>query len=246
MTITSFPGPCNAQKGVEQKSTGNRSPNIYAPGGNITIIYDNSGNFSELQSKLDDAIKAKETLSKEKKELERKLAEITALNTLAIPPNNGVKPLIKFTPEEFIDNFIRLHEYNQYRKSGKLLNPDKLIEVLDGYFRSVLLYPLSSTKKYYITDTAGRISAAGSLLLLQMEGHTKEGEKQLLSIPDISASLLSNVCNDFVKSADSRHYDIIINLFDRANSTQDLDSSQKMNILDAKTFIQKIKLLSNM
>ncbi len=241
MPLTSLPGLCDAQEEkVEQKTTGDQSPNIYAPGGNITIIYEMSGNALELQAKLDDAIKEKESLAKINDELKKKLADITSSSTLPTPATDKIEPLMKFTHQEFIDNFAILYQYNEFRKTGQLINPDRLIEVLNGYFRSVLLYPSPDTKKYYITDSKGR------LLLLQLLGHNEKNEAMSLSMPDIFASLLSNVCTDFIKSAEPRHYNIMNNLFDRALSTPGLDNIQKIIILDAKSFILKNKLLLNM
>jgi len=241
MPLTSLPGLCDAkEKRVEQKTTGDKSPNIYAPGGNVTIVYEMSENVLELQAKLDDAIKEKESLAKINDELKKKLADITSSSTLSTPAADKIEPLMKFTPQEFIDNFTILFQYNEFRKTEQLINPDKLIEVLNGYFRSVLLYPSHDTKKYYITDSKGR------LLLLQLLGHNEKNEAIPLSMPDIFASLLSNICTDFIKSAEPRHYNIINNLFDRALSTPGLDNNQKIIILDAKSFILKNKLLLNL
>lgn len=115
-----------------------------------------------------------------------------------------------------------------------------LIKLLNVYFRAVLLYPSNSEKKYYIT------AQDGSLMLLQFQGHNEKGEKISISLPDMSASLLQDVCMDFINSADSKHYETIENLFDRALSTPELAKNLKINILDAKNFILKNKLLLNM
>jgi hypothetical protein len=243
MSIISFSDTCGANKAIEQKTTGDKSPNIYAPGAkNITINY-----FVEKQGKSEKDV---ELL---KKEVERQNATneqrdaayqdlMKAYEKLKRDVENGkkIEPLIKFTHQEFIDNFVTLKTYYQYRMILKLLNPDMLVELLNVYFRSVLLYPSNSMKKYYITASDGR------LLLLQIEGHNEKGEKLFISIPDISGSLLEDVCADFIKSATPKHYERIVNLFDCALDTPELEKVHKFNILDARHFILKHKLLLNM
>jgi len=194
----------------------------------------------KLVNELIDQLKGKDKL------IEYLLADLKSKSQLAespsysnIPAQAGKEstPLTKFTHQEFIDNFIAFHAYNQYRRTLQLLNPDMLVELLSVYFRSVLLYPSSSMTKYYITASDGR------LLLLEIQGHNEKGEKISLSLPDISNTLLQDVSMDFVKSANPEHYEIIEVLFNRALCTPDLDKVHKYNILDAKSFILKQKLL---
>lgn len=150
-----------------------------------------------------------------------------------------ISPLIKFSHQEFIDNFSAFYAYNLYRKKLQLLNPDKLVELLYVYFRSVLLYPSNDMTQYYITASDGR------LLRLEMKGHNEKGETISISLPNISGTLLADVCTDFIKSAQPKHYEMIVNLFDRALSTSELDKVHKINIMDAKNDILKYKLLNN-
>jgi len=165
--------------------------------------------------------------------------ELEKLSNEDTQTQKKIEPLIKFTHQEFIDNFVMFKTYYQYRKTLQLLNPDMLVELLNVYFRSVLLYPSNDMKKYYITASDGR------LLLLQMEGHNEKGEKVSISLPDISESILKDVCIDFIKSANSRQYEMIEILFDSALDTPELDKVHKINIWDAKSFINKHKLLLN-
>ena len=67
----------------------------------------------------------------------------------------------------------------------------------------------------------------------------------LISIPELSASLLNDVCNDFIKSANRAHYEMLLVFFKRALATSDLGKMHKSNILDSQTFIMKNQLLHN-
>ena len=254
MSVISFSDPCCAQKAVEQKTTGDQSPNINAPSAkSVTVTYGVS------EKTLRDLLKGQEgkdkvieflvgDLKKKNTRIEEQDAIIqdwikmyTGLEKLSNErgTNKKIDPLIKFTHQEFIDNFIAFHAYNQYRKTLQLLNPDMLVELLNVYYRSVLLYPSNDMKKYYITASDGR------LLLLQIEGHNEKGEKLLISLPDMSGTLLKDICMDFVKTANIKHYEMIEVLFNRAIVTPELDKIQKLNILDAQNFIRKHKVLFN-
>lgn len=249
-----FSDPSYAQKSVEQKSTGDESPNIYAPQAKmLSITYGVSekliidlmeqlkGKDKIIGSLLEDlkgkdvTIRGMEAQIKNwttmVKELNKQIAEST--------PAKKTSPLIPLTPYDFLDNFIIFHQYMQYRKTLELLNPEMLIKLLNVYFRSVLLYPSNTKKEYYIT------ARTGELMRLQILGHNEKGEKITISLPDMSASLLPEVCMDFVKSADSRQYEMMESLFESALSTPELEKVHKMNILDARNFIEKNKLLLN-
>lgn len=174
-----------------------------------------------------------------RKELERRLTERPSDKSVLAQASNKMQPLIKFNHQDFIDNFITFRAYYQYRKTLQLLNPEMLIELLNIYFRSVLLYPSNDMKKYYITASDGR------LLLLQIEGHNEKGDKTLISLPELSNSLLKDVCTDFIKTANAAQYEMLIDLFNRALATPDLDKIHKTNILDAQNIILKNKLFRN-
>lgn len=168
-----------------------------------------------------------------RKELEKRLTE------KASEQASENQPLKKFGHQEFIDNFVAFRAYYQYRKTLQLLNPFMLIELLNIYFRSVLLYPSTDLKQYYITASDGR------LLRLQIEGHNDKGENILISVPELSASLLRDACTDFVKTANYEHYQKLLILFKSALETPDLDNAHKINILDAQNFIMKHQLHGN-
>jgi hypothetical protein len=268
--IISIVDPSYSQKAVEQKTTGNQSPNINAPSAkSIAITYGIPEKVvSEWIEQLKKQWEAKDTIIEsviehlleelkgkdrkiEKMEaiiqdmvrmnaaLERRLAERPPNDSMQGQGNKRIDPLAKFTHQEFIDNFIVFRYYYGYRTTLVLLNPDKLVEVLNIYFRSVLLYPSSELKKYYITASDGR------LLLLQIEGRNEKDEKILISLPELSPSLLKDTCTDFVKSANPAQYEMLIELFNRALASPELDKIQKSNILDAQTFILKNRLFRN-
>lgn len=243
----------SATPAIVQESEGNNSPNINAPSAkNIKITYGVSesivseligllhGKEQEINSLLID-LKAKnveiskqETLLQDMISMQKELAK-----QIAEKPLDNNEPLVKFKHQEFIDNFIAFKAYHYYRKTLKLLNPDKLIELINIYLRSILLYPSTDMKSYYITASDGR------LLRLAIEGHNQKGEKILISLPELSSSLIHDVCNDFIRSANLKHYEMILNLFKRALSTSELDKVHKLNIMDAEAFIRKNKLLHN-
>lgn len=241
---------------VQQQTSGINSPNINAPNaktiqinygipeevfnGWIKQLKGEKGKDKVIEYLLDDLKQKNVTVSvmqaqiqdglRMREELERRLAEKSSTQA-------KTAPLTKFTHQEFINNFVAFRAYYQYRKTLELLNPKMLVELLNVYFRSVLLYPSNEMNKYYITDSNGR------LLLLQIQGHDKRGKQMLISLPDLSGALLKDVCTDFVKSATPKDYEMLLTLFDRALSTPELDKAQKSNILDAQTFIKKNKLL---
>lgn len=241
------------QQNIQQNSTGINSPNINAPNAKTILInYGISEKFSKEWTKqlkgneeaisvlidiLKDLKEQKATIGvvqglvqdviNMRAELERRLAEKPA------EVSKKTEPLIKFNHQEFIDKFIVFFQsYNHYRKSLNLMNPEMLIELLNVYFRSVLLYPSNEMKKYYITASDGR------LLLFQINGQNEKGEKTLISLPELSSSLLKDVCTNFIKTANPKQYEMLEDLFNRALATPDLDKSHKSNILDAQNFIQ--------
>ena len=186
---------------------------------NITI--------EEMKCQIEDGIAMR-------KELEKRLEEKPSQTM-----DDKLTPLTKFNHQDFFENFVSFRAYYHYRKTLQLLNPEMLIELLNIYFRSVLLYPSIDHKQYYITASDGR------LYRLQLEGHNAKGEEILISIPELSASLLQDVCTDFVMSAKKIHYKQLLYLFKRALATPELDKTHKANILDAQNFILKNQLGQN-
>ena len=252
MSIISF---SDTSEAVDQKTSGDKSPNINAPSAKSVTV-----NYGISETMLRKLLKGQEGKGKVIESLVEELRiknikidqqdaiilnwikmyqELEKRSNETMQTKNKIEPLIKFTHKEFIDNFVTFKAYYQYRKTLQLLNPDMLIELLKVYFRSVLLYPSNNMNKYYITASDGR------LLLLQIEGHNEKGERVSISLPDISESILKDVCMDFIKSANPKHYEMIETLFDCALATPELDKVHKINILEAKSFILKHKLLLN-
>jgi len=240
---------------VQQQTSGANSPNINAPDAKtIQVNYgipegvvndwfkqlkDEKGKHKVIEYLLDDLKQKNVTISAMQSQIQDGLEmrkELEKRQTEKSSAQAKVVSLTKFTHQEFINNFVAFRAYYQYRKTLELLNPEMLIELLNVYFRSVLLYPSDEMNKYYITDSDGR------LLLLQIQGHDDAGKQVSISLPSLSGSLLKDVCTDFIKSANAESYESLLSLFDRAISTPELDKVQKSNILDAQAFIKKNKL----
>jgi len=199
------------------------------------------GKTKDIESKLKELEDRNATI----RDKEAKILEWTVIAerlNKQISDNASIKQIAALkaiTPYEFLDNFIIFHSYNQNRQTFQLLNPDMLVKLLEIYFRSILLYPSGSQTKYYITAPDGR------LMLLQIQGHNDKGENISISLPHMSASLLQDVCWDFIKSADSGDYKKMEHLLDCALATPELDKNLKINILDLKNCISKNKLFLN-
>ena len=144
---------------VEQKTMGDNSPNISAPNANtvhvnygipeavfkqwLNELKGEVGKDKIVEHLLEDLRHKNVTIEvmqvqiedgmAMRKELERRLAAKSSERSTEI------KPLPKFGHQDFIDNFIAFRAYYQYRRTLQLLNPEMLIELLNIYFRSVLL-----------------------------------------------------------------------------------------------------------
>lgn len=139
--------------------------------------------------------------------------------------------LKKLNQNEFFDNIKEFRGYTSNRKKMVLLNPNRLVNLLNVYFRSVLLYPSTDIRKYVITDPTGR------LVQIEFPGHTKDGEKRLVSLGEMSNTLLSDVCTDLLKSGHTGHFIGLVELFTRAIATPSLENHHKINILNAENTI---------
>jgi len=65
--------------------------------------------------------------------------------------------LKKFNHNEFYENIKEFGGYIANREKIVRLNPDRLVNLLNVYFRSVLLYPSRDCCKYIFTDPSGRL-----------------------------------------------------------------------------------------
>ncbi len=245
----------NVSNAINQNSTGNNSPNINAINSSINFnnygmsqaaieeLIQKTGKVDALEDILKDWKEKSVPASNQEEMLKTIMAMITSLekqlNEKSFQNTDEDKPLEKFNHQEFIDNFVAFKAYYHYRKTLKLLNPQKLIEFLNIYLRSILLYPSPENKPYNVTNKEG------SLLRLAIEGRNQSGEKVLISLPELSGTIFHDVCNDFVKSADAKDYDMLIKLFNRALATNELDKVHKLYITDAEAFIKKNKVVQN-
>jgi hypothetical protein len=139
--------------------------------------------------------------------------------------------LNKFNHKEFFENIGEFRGYIAARKEIARLNPDKLVNLLYVYFRSVLLYPSPDMRKYYITGPNGE------LFQIEFPGHTKDGEKRSVSLGEMSSALLSDVCTDLLKGAHTGHFMSLVDLFTCAIATPSLEKHHKINILNAENTV---------
>ena len=143
--------------------------------------------------------------------------------------------LVKFNEKEFFEHITEFRGYIVERKRQVKLNPDKLINLLYVYFRSVLLYPSPDMRKYSLTGPDGKY------YMLEFPGHNKAGERRSISLGEMSNTLLAEVCSDLLKSAHIAHIIGLIELFTKAIATPSLDKSHKFNILNAENMVLKEK-----
>ncbi len=141
--------------------------------------------------------------------------------------------LSKFNEKEFFENITEFRGYIVERKRQAKLNPDKLVNLLYVYFRSVLLYPSPDMRKYYLTGPDGKY------YVLEFPGHNKAGERRSISLGEMSNTLLAEVCSDLLKSAHIAHIISLVELFTKAIATPGLDKSHKFNIINAENMVLK-------
>jgi hypothetical protein len=139
--------------------------------------------------------------------------------------------LKKFNHNEFYENIKEFGGYIANREKIARFNPDRLVNLLNVYFRSVLLNPSRDSCKYIFTDPSGR------LVQIEFPGHTKDGEKRSISLGEMSYTLLSDVCTDLLKSGHTGHFINIVDLFTRAIATPSLEIQHKINILNAENTV---------
>ncbi|MCK4815352.1 hypothetical protein KA005_06250, partial [bacterium] len=143
--------------------------------------------------------------------------------------------LAKFNANEFFENITEFKGYIVNRKRRAKLNPDKLINLLYVYFRSVLLFPSPDMHKYYLTGPDGKS------YVIEFPGHTKAGERRLVSLGEMSHTLLDEICSHLLKSAQLAQIISLVELFTKAIATPNLDKHHKFNILNAENMVLKEK-----
>lgn len=146
-----------------------------------------------------------------------------------------IDQLTKFSVKEFFKNITEFRGYIVSRKRQPKLNPDKLVNLLYVYFRSVLLYPSPDMRKYCLTGLDGK------LYQIEFPGHNKAGERRSVSLGEMSDTLLVEVCSDLLKSAHITHIISLVELFTKAIATPSLDKRHKFNILNTENTVLKEK-----
>ena len=139
--------------------------------------------------------------------------------------------LRKFDGKEFYENIEEFRGYLANRRKIARLNPDRLVNLLYVYFRSVLLYPSPDLREYYV------IGPEGKSFLIKFPGHTKDGEERTVSLGEMSDTLLSDVCTDLLKSAHTDHFMTLVDLFTSAIATPSLETRHKINILNTENTV---------
>lgn len=134
----------------------------------------------------------------------------------------------KFTEHQFFENIKEFKGYITHHGSGARLNPDKLLNLLTVYFRSVLLYPSPDTSRYIVKDPQGGI------FQIEFPGSTKEGQQRSVSLGEMSNTLLDQVCGDLSRSGNTLHQMELLKIFTSAIETPDLDPHHKVNIINAE------------
>lgn len=213
---------------VEQKTTGNNSPNINAPNAvNIKVIYGITPEQIEQWLEKNAEGKNHEQLKELRLQLNEMAKILEQQQRLAGMAFNKsvVAPLTQFSGDDFLNNFKIFMTYYQYRKTLQLLNPEKLIELLNIYFKSVISFQPNTKKQYYVN------ARGGALFLLEIKGHNENNENILITLPELSTSLINDVCTDFIKSAKPEHYEKLLYLFECALATQEIDKRIKSDII---------------
>lgn len=141
--------------------------------------------------------------------------------------------MTRFNEIELLDKIIEFKGYFDAKKTLPKLNPDKLINFLHIYFRAVLTYPLPETIRIIIK------SPDHKFYQIEFSGHNKEGDYCIVSLADMSDTLISEVCSYLLKTANSDNYNSLIELFTRALLSQSLEKRHKFNIINAENNILK-------
>lgn len=139
--------------------------------------------------------------------------------------------LTKFSVKEFIENISEFRGYIDTKRKQVKLNPDKLINLLYIYFRSVLLYPSPDMRQYVVTGPDG------GLYQIEFPGHNNQGASILVSLAEMSNTLLAEVCSELMKSGHITHIARLIDLFTDAIATPNLEKYHKFNIINAENAV---------
>lgn len=145
----------------------------------------------------------------------------------------GIDYLARFNEKEFFENITGVRGYIVNRERRTNLDPDRLINLLHVYFRSVLLYPSPEMREYHVKGTDGKP------YIIEFPRHKKTGKTMSVSLGEMSDTLLRETCSDLLNKAHSAHIIHLIDLFTRAMATPSLDKRHKFNILDTEDTVLK-------
>lgn len=143
----------------------------------------------------------------------------------------NIDHLAKFSAKEFFENISEFRGYIENKGKNVKLNPDKLINLLYIYFRSVLLYPSPDIREYRVNGPDGK------LYQIEFPGHDNKGEKRIVSLAEMSNTLFAEVCSELLKSAHINHIVSLIKIFTAAITTPSLHKNHKFSIINAENTV---------
>ncbi len=147
----------------------------------------------------------------------------------AMSNKHSYSQLKKFSEREFFENIPEFNGYLSNRKKDAVLNPDKLVNLLSVYLRSVLLFPSPDMDKYTVQGAGGKF----------YEVQINTSENTTVSLGKMSHVFLSDICKDLLKSARLDHIISLIELFSSALVTPSLERDHKLSILNAENTVLK-------
>jgi hypothetical protein len=134
-------------------------------------------------------------------------------------------PYKKCDEKDFINYLRELKNYLVAREKYANLNPEKIINLMNLHYQSLLLYKSNSTKKFIITLN-------GSNYEMKIEGHDGEGRKKIVDLVDISNQLIKDLSKIIINHVDPKYQKELFAIFSRALITPSINSDHKFEILN--------------
>lgn len=134
-------------------------------------------------------------------------------------------PYKKCDEKDFINNLQELKNYLVAREKYANLNPEKIIDLMNIHYQSLLLYKSNSPKKFIITLN-------GSNYEMKIEGHDGEGRKRIMDLVDISNQLIKDLSRNIINQGYSKYIKELFVIFSKALITPKINSDHKFEILN--------------
>lgn len=135
------------------------------------------------------------------------------------------KPIAKCKENKFISNLQELKNYIIASKKFPILNPDKLINLLNIYFESMLLYKSNSPKKFLIV-------LEGKTYATKFEGHDSKGKKKRVDLNDIANTLIKEISVKIIENHQIEKNKLMFDIYTQVYATDELEDELKINILN--------------